>query len=93
MLASEPDLAIVGEAANGDTAIAHAQVLGPDVLLLDLQMPGKPGARVIEELAATAPGVRVLVLTAFATAEHVFPVLQAGAHGYLLKESSLSTCA
>jgi DNA-binding NarL/FixJ family response regulator len=87
LIASEPDMAVVGEAAAGAGAVAQARALRPDVLLLDLVMPGMQGVQVIEELAATAPEVRVLVLTMFDDDEHVFSALRAGACGYLLKES------
>jgi NarL family two-component system response regulator LiaR len=88
LLSSEPDLDIVGEAADGVTAVTKAQALRPDVLVLDLVMPGLHGVQVIEQLRATAPQVRILILTIFATDEHIFPALRAGAHGYLLKESA-----
>jgi DNA-binding NarL/FixJ family response regulator len=87
LLPSEPDMDIVGEAADGVGAVVKAQALRPDVLLLDLVMPGPSGVQVIEQLATTAPDVRVLVLTIYADDEHVFPALRAGAYGYLLKES------
>ena len=88
LLSTEPDLDIVGEAADGVTAVTQAQVLRPDVLVLDLVMPGLHSVQVIEQLSATAPEVRILVLTMFDTDERVFPALRAGAHGYLLKESA-----
>jgi two-component system, NarL family, response regulator LiaR len=87
LLASEPSLDVIGEAADGVSAVAEAQALRPDVLLLDLRMPGKEGVEVIEEVTRTAPGVRILVLTSFVDDEHLFPALRAGASGYLLKES------
>jgi DNA-binding NarL/FixJ family response regulator len=89
LLSSEPDMELVGETADGDSAVAQAEALRPDVLLLGLQMPGKSGAQVIEALAESAPTVRALVLTMFADDEHIFSAFRAGAHGYLLKESSL----
>jgi len=88
LISSEPDMDIVGEAADGVTAVTQAQALRPDVLVLDLVMPGLHGVQVIEQLSATAPEVRILVLTMFATDERVFPALRAGAYGYLLKESA-----
>jgi len=89
LLSGEVDMELVGEAADGDSAVAQAEALRPDVLLLGLQMPGKSGAQVIGELAETTPTVRALVLTMFADDEHIFSAFRAGAHGYLLKESSL----
>ena len=87
LLASEPDMQVIGEAADGLQAVSQARALLPDVLLLDLLMPGKHGVQVIEELSRLAPSVHVLVLTTFVEDEQLFPALRAGAAGYLLKES------
>jgi two-component system, NarL family, response regulator LiaR len=87
LLASEPGIEVIGEAADGIAAVEQVRALRPDVLLLDLRMPGKDGLQVIEELAETAPPVRILVLTSFAEDQEVFPAIRAGALGYLLKES------
>jgi len=87
LISSEPSMEMVGEAADGDSAVAQAQALLPDVLLLDLLMPGKDGIDVIQELNGTVPQIRILVLTSFDDDEHVFPSLRAGAAGYILKES------
>jgi NarL family two-component system response regulator LiaR len=87
LLASEPGFEVIGEAADGLAAIEQVRALRPDVLLLDLRMPGKNGLQVIEELADTTPAVRILVLTSFAEDEHLFPAIRAGALGYMLKES------
>ena len=87
LVSSEPDMEVVGEAADGVSAVDQALALQPDVLLLDLLMPEKHGVQVIEELAETAPEVQILVLTSFVEDEQVFPALRAGAIGYLPKES------
>jgi NarL family two-component system response regulator LiaR len=87
LLLSEPGIHVIGEAADGIAAVEQARALRPDVLLLDLSMPGKDGLQVIEELAETAPAVRTLVLTSFAEDEQVLRAIRAGALGYLLKES------
>jgi len=87
LVSTEPDMEVVGEAFDGISAVTEAQALQPDVLLLDLLMPGMHGVQVIEELAEMAPRVRILVLTTFIDDEQVFPALRAGAAGYLLKES------
>jgi NarL family two-component system response regulator LiaR len=87
LLASEPGFEVIGEAADGLAAIEQVRALRPDVLLLDLRMPGKNGLQVIEELDDTTPAVRILVLTSFAEDEHLFPAIRAGALGYMLKES------
>jgi len=88
LLASESDLEVVGEAADGLGAVTQARALRPDVLVMGLELPGKGGVQVIRELAARSPAVRALVLTRFADDEHVFSTLRAGAAGYLLKESA-----
>jgi NarL family two-component system response regulator LiaR len=87
LISSEPNMEVIGEAADGTSAVDQARSLQPDVLLLDLLMPGKPGVQVIEELTETAPRVRILILTTFVDDEIVLPTLRAGAVGYLLKES------
>jgi DNA-binding NarL/FixJ family response regulator len=87
LLSRERDMDIVGAAADGISAVALARNARPDVLVLDLSMPGLHGIGVIEDLATTAPEVRVLVLTGFEDDEHLLPALRAGASGYLLKGS------
>ena len=88
LLATEPDLELVGEADNGADAIRRVQLLQPDVLLLDLKMPQKSGLEVIKALKGTNPDTRILVITSFADDDNVFPAIKAGALGYLLKDSS-----
>lgn len=88
LIASEPGMEVIGEAADGVEALALAQRLLPDVLVLDLLMPRKDGRAVIAELANTAASVRVLVLTSYAEDDMLFPAIKAGALGYLLKESA-----
>ncbi|MEV6039606.1 response regulator transcription factor [Nonomuraea sp. NPDC052116] len=82
-LGGEPDLEIVGEAANGAEAVRLAAELEPDIVLMDLRMPGMDGVTAIRCLSGTGP--RVLVLTTFDT--DVLPALEAGATGYLLKDA------
>lgn len=82
-LGGELDFEIVGEAADGATAVRLADELRPDVVLMDLRMPGMDGVTAIRRLSGTGP--RVLVLTTFDT--DVLPVLEAGATGYLLKDA------
>ncbi|MGW3348418.1 response regulator [Nonomuraea rubra] len=82
-LGGEPDLEIVGEAADGAEAVRLAAELAPDVVLMDLRMPGLDGVSAIRLLRGTGP--RVLVLTTFDT--DVLPALEAGASGYLLKDA------
>jgi NarL family two-component system response regulator LiaR len=76
---------VVGEAGGADEAIAVASTSSPDVILLDLVMPGGDGVGAIRRLLEVAPGVRVLVLTSFADDAQIFAAIAAGAAGYLLK--------
>ena len=85
MLATQPDLAVVGEAGTGAEAVAEAARLRPDVVLMDLEMPALDGIEAIRLLRAADPTVQVVVLTAFDTDERIVGALQAGAQGYLLK--------
>jgi len=87
-LETRADFAVVGEAGDGDTAVAEAARLQPDVILMDLVMPGVDGVEAINRIRATNPGARILVLTSFASAEQVLPALRAGAAGYLLKDAA-----
>jgi NarL family two-component system response regulator LiaR len=88
LIATEPGMALVGEAADGEEALRLANILEPDVILLDLVMPHKDGIATICELKAQGLGARVLVLTSFADDEKVFGAIKAGALGYLLKDST-----
>lgn len=86
----EPGIDVVGEAANGREAVTAAVRLRPDLVIMDLQMPGGDGITAIRELRAGAGEgpPRVLVLTTFSDDESVFAALQAGAGGFLLKDAS-----
>jgi NarL family two-component system response regulator LiaR len=84
-LALQDGLEIVGEASDGDEAIEQAQRLEPDVILMDLVMPGLDGIGAMRQLRARSPTSRVIVLTSFLEDERVLPAIQAGAAGYLLK--------
>lgn len=85
LLAAQPDLAVVGEAASGDAALVLAARLLPDVVLMDLQMPDLNGIEATRRLVATSPHVGVLVVTMFDDDDSVFAAMRAGARGYLLK--------
>src|SRR5688572_14550095 len=87
LLATERDIQVVGEAGNGAEAVAKAETLCPDVILMDLMMPELDGIEATRQITAKIPGARVIVLTSFATDEKVFPAIKAGALGYLLKDS------
>ena len=84
---AEPDLDVVGEAANGRDAIALAARLTPDVTVMDLRMPGVDGITATGRILAERPGARVLVLTTFGDDDHLYPALTAGACGFLLKDA------
>jgi DNA-binding NarL/FixJ family response regulator len=87
MLATQPDMELVGEAATGTQAVAQARALRPDVVLMDLQMPDLDGPGAIATLREQAPEVRVLVLTTYGTDADITRAVDAGATGYLLKDA------
>jgi NarL family two-component system response regulator LiaR len=87
LLATEPGIEVVGEASDGHDAIAEAQRLQPDVILMDLVMPGLDGMEAMRFLTSCQPTTRILVLTSFHDDDKVFPAIKAGAQGYLLKDS------
>jgi DNA-binding NarL/FixJ family response regulator len=91
ILATAQDLQCVGVADNGNSALRMTQRLAPDVMLLDIAMPGRDGVAVTRELRRAGHPVRVLVLTSFDDARLVVDAVQAGADGYLLKESRAET--
>lgn len=87
MLSAEPDLDIVGDAGSGPEAVARVATLEPDVVLMDLRMPGGDGAEATERIRADHPGVHVLVLTTYDTDTDILRAVEAGATGYLLKDT------
>jgi DNA-binding NarL/FixJ family response regulator len=87
MFARDPEFEVLGEAADGAEAVRLAESLGPDVILMDLRMPGMDGVTATAELARRGIGARVLVLTTYDTDSHVLPAIEAGATGYLLKDA------
>ena len=87
MLAVEPDLEVVGEAADGEEAVALATGLRPDLVLMDLRMPRLDGAEATARIAREVPGVHVLVLTTYETDTDILRAVEAGATGYLLKDT------
>jgi DNA-binding NarL/FixJ family response regulator len=88
LLEIEPDIQVVGQAANGDEALQLAAALHPDVILMDVRMPGMDGVTATRELGVRFPEIKVIILTTFEDDETVFEGLKAGARGYLLKDIS-----
>ena len=86
LLATEPDIEVIGEASDGAAAVAEAFKLRPDVILMDLVMPEMDGITAIEQILADQPEARILVLTSFDADDKVFPAVRAGALGYTLKD-------
>ena len=85
LLETEPDLEVVGEAKNGEAAVAEALRLRPDVVVMDLMMPRMDGIEATRELAARAPDAKVLLLTTFSTSDGLAEALAAGARGAFMK--------
>jgi len=85
VLGSEPDMEIVGEAATGKEVVEKAAELGPDVVLMDIQMPGINGIEATRRILGSDPKVGVVVLTMFEDDDSVFSAMRAGARGYVLK--------
>jgi len=88
VLSMQPDIEIVGEAADGEEAIRKTLETRPDVVAMDLKMPRKDGVTAIGEISAALPDVRILVLTSFEDDESVFAAIKAGALGFVLKDSA-----
>jgi two-component system NarL family response regulator len=91
--ADDANLVVVGEAADGEEAITMAQDLRPDVVILDVRMPGVGGINAATALSAVAPGTHILMLTVSDDPADIDAALAAGAAGYLLKERSLEEIA
>lgn len=88
LLELEPDLNVVGEAANGEEALVQVEALRPHVVLMDVRMPGMDGVEATRRLHIRWPEIKVIILTTFDEDEYVFEGLRAGALGYLLKAIS-----
>jgi DNA-binding NarL/FixJ family response regulator len=93
LLESEPDIEVVGDAADGEQAIAAVRRLRPDVVLMDIRMPGLDGLEATRRLVRDGVTARVLVLTTFDLDEYVFDALRAGASGFLLKDATAEELA
>ena len=87
LLSTMSNVELVGEAASGEEAITLAEKLQPDVVLLDLQMPGGGGLNAIRSIVHTSPHIRILVVTMFEDDDSIFEAMRAGARGYVLKDT------
>ena len=87
LLASEPDIEVIGEADNGRDALSRVDELQPNLVLIDISMPGLNGIEATRQIRHNYPEVKVVVLSMHANEEYVFQVLRAGASGYVLKQS------
>jgi DNA-binding NarL/FixJ family response regulator len=87
VLASDPGIDVVGEAADGRDAVYRTRLLGPDVVLMDVRMPDLDGISATRQLLAAHPDVRVLIVTTFEQDDYIFGALTAGASGFLLKRT------
>ncbi|HWS33714.1 MAG TPA: response regulator transcription factor [Actinoplanes sp.] len=88
MLDAEPDLTVIGEASSGVEGAALAVALQPDIVLMDLRMPGGDGVDATVKILSTTTGVRVMVLTTYESDRDILRAIEAGASGYLLKDAS-----
>ncbi|NTU66080.1 MAG: response regulator transcription factor, partial [Chloroflexi bacterium] len=93
ILNHQPDLEVVGQAADGAEVIQLAKALRPDVILMDLKMPNVNGIQATRQIVSTQPRVEIIVLTTYDTDEWVFEAIRAGAVGYLLKDATTDTLA
>jgi len=87
LLDGDPQIQVVGTAADGEAAVAVVQAERPDVVLMDLQMPGTDGVSATRQIGEVAPAVKVVIVTSFSDRERIVGALDAGAIGYLLKDA------
>ncbi|MBL8058000.1 MAG: response regulator transcription factor [Anaerolineales bacterium] len=88
LLEADSELRVVGDAADGREGVRQAQALRPDVAIVDIAMPGLNGVEAARQIGESCPETRVIMLSMYSAAEYVYRALQAGARGYLLKESA-----
>jgi DNA-binding NarL/FixJ family response regulator len=88
LLINHPDIEIVGEAENGAAALKQIQACTPDIVLLDIRMPGMDGIEVIRQLHHTRPDVKIIILTTYDDEAYITGAFEVGVHGYLLKNIS-----
>jgi DNA-binding NarL/FixJ family response regulator len=87
VLLGQPDMEVIGEASDGDETIARAESLQPDVILMDIKMPGVNGIEATRRILHASPHIQVLMVTMFEDDDSVFAAMRAGARGYLLKDA------
>ncbi len=87
IIGTDPEIEVVGQADNGEDALAQVRALAPDLVVMDLQMPVMNGIQATQALHESHPSLPVLVLTTYAADEWIFDAIRAGAAGYLLKDS------
>lgn len=90
LLEKAPDIEVVGEASEGGEAVAKAQQLSPDVVLMDITMPGMNGLEATRQIKALKPGIKVLILTMHESNQYISQFLRSGASGYVLKDTAAS---
>jgi len=88
IIEAQDDLRVVGTSANGLDAVARAQTLRPDVIIMDIAMPEMNGIEACRLICQNQPAIKVIILSMYHNSEHIFRALQAGAQGYLLKDSA-----
>ncbi len=88
ILENQGDISVVGEAADGRLTVREVQRLRPDVVIMDIAMPEMNGIEATQQVRSSCPSTQIVILSMHATVEHIFQALQAGARGYLLKESA-----
>jgi DNA-binding NarL/FixJ family response regulator len=93
LLEEDPRVTLVGQAANGNEVVQKAAALKPDVVLMDLRMPGMDGAEATRKILADQPGIKILILSSFDADSYVLQALGAGASGYVLKDAEPAAIA
>jgi DNA-binding NarL/FixJ family response regulator len=88
LLSAEPDIEVVGEAADGKQAIELAEKVSPDIVVMDLVMPGMNGMQAAQQLHDTHPDIKILILSMYDDDEYIYQILRAGASGYVLKRAA-----
>ena len=92
VLSTQPDFAVAGEAGSRAEAVQKAADLWSDLVLLGLEMPGMDGVEALEQMRTYDPNVRIIVFTAFDSADRILAAVQAGAQGYILKGAPATSC-